>query len=75
MSNQAVCGTDWHGGNEIILEHWQELVWQAYWFLSVVPATTLKIVDDNDLYWRVATSGYSGLAVQTVESFERRRKV
>ena len=55
--------TDWHGGNEIIQEHWQELVWQAYWFLSAQP--------NEDLFWKVAVSGSSGLAVQVVERLSR----
>lgn len=56
----------WHGGNEIIQEHWQELVWQAYWFLSVVNSLT-----DEELFWNVALSGPSGLAVQVVERLSR----
>jgi len=53
--------TDWHG--DVIQEHWQELVWQAHWFLSAMP--------DEDLFWNVAISGPFGLAVQVVE---RKRK-
>lgn len=65
--------TDWHGGNEIIPERWQELVWQAYWFLSVAPPTACD-PDNEDLYWRVAISGHSGLAVQAVARLEKRKK-
>lgn len=57
---------DWHGGNNIMPEHWQELVWQAHWFVLVVPPTRLDPYAKEDLYWKVAISGYSGMAVQVV---------